>query len=406
MSSSSESPTDVSGNNGGCCKYCQESPPVVNLSSSLSSSSFDNNDDASSKNLLHRNLEFYGWSPITIDKLTTGDVDADRSTLLLQPPSRQEILNLFQNTSELNEAKSIYEYRAAESGAQGDTSVEPKESLEVKLRNIDASSGASYDSGKTSRIDEWCLGLSKIAHLVCQHLDMPSNTMLPSISKDADNKSLDLMRIFYYHATSDTSRIGSSPHTDWGSWTIVWQDSVGGLQTYCRSCGTWIPIRPPQSDENSKSTTWNCIVHVGDMASLALTATQRQSKEAVSLSFDGVNNIAASKCHSHCAWPSPKHRVLTSTTQERASLVYFGYPPANSTLKEISDKLHQDWTKSKSSSRRLPLQEYYLLQNQSTAESSEQQDAEVQARRLYESMKFMSIQDIIQEKWNQVQRTS
>eukprot|EP00554_Chaetoceros_debilis_P010665 CAMPEP_0194109020 /NCGR_PEP_ID=MMETSP0150-20130528/8623_1 /TAXON_ID=122233 /ORGANISM="Chaetoceros debilis, Strain MM31A-1" /LENGTH=69 /DNA_ID=CAMNT_0038797877 /DNA_START=33 /DNA_END=239 /DNA_ORIENTATION=+ len=54
---------------------------------------------------------------------------------------------------------------------------------------------------------------------------------------------MDLLRVFRYDAMTNArqqyAHLGSSPHTDWGSLTVVWQDSMGGLQIYCHDCDKW-----------------------------------------------------------------------------------------------------------------------------------------------------------------------
>lgn len=344
------------------CSYCEKPPPVANIST--------NNKDNGA--LLLTNLQHYGWSPISIDH--------DDDMLTIGPPTQQTILNLFQSSSVIKESK--YSYRAdAESGGQG---IEPKESLEVKVNDLLVEPSSSQQQALL--IDQWCLALYQIAHRVCQCLDIPSDTML--CSQNTKTESLDLMRVFYYHAT-ETPHLGSSPHTDWGSWTIVWQDSVGGLETYCRRCQQWVPVPAAVSCDESSTTSWNCIVHVGDMASLAFQHP------------DATHNNEANTTTSF--WPSPKHRVLTSTN-ERASLVYFGYPPARASMKEIREAL-KDWKLSHRGNC-LPLQEYYLLQDQSQEENTSKNNETTTTKEasLYSSIESLSIQEMIQAKWNQVQR--
>ena len=171
------------------------------------------------------------------------------------------------------------------------------------------------------------------------------------------------------------------------SLTIVWQDSIGGLETYCRSCKKWIPVPPPSiaASSNASDNTWHCIVHVGDMASLALGEPNNPTSD---VNFD------------QCYWPSPKHRVLTSN-QERVSLVFFTYPQPLTTLTTIREKL-KEWKSGKPCGNCLPLKEYYLLQNQSEVtrklNSTENQS--------YSSLESKAIRIVIQEKWGQVQRSS
>jgi hypothetical protein len=358
----------------GHCSHCQKHPLVANLSiSSLSSLSSE---------VLLKNLQHYGWSPIIIEELTVSSFDVedneegqtDSTSLVISPPTRQDVLNLFQSKFLSQEMKDRYQYRA--STESGGDSIEPKESLEVQLANASLIASGSM-------VDQWCLALSKIAHRVCECLDIPPDTMLTDTTKS--KQALDLMRVFHYHAT-DTPQLGSSPHTDWGSWTIVWQDSVGGLETYCRKDHRWVAVPPPQTSSSSMNA-WHCIVHVGDMASLALERPYDISMD------DNYNRL------SYC-WPSPKHRVLTSSQHERASLVYFGYPPSHTSLNEIRKAL-KAW-KPNHRGRCLSLNEYYLLQNQSSAEK---EGAENESS-TYSSIEYLSIQQVIEEKWNQVQRAS
>ena len=163
------------------------------------------------------------------------------------------------------------------------------------------------------------------------------------------------------------------------SLTIVWQDSVGGLETYCRCCKEWIPVPPPiLNTETSSSSLWHCIVHVGDMASLAL------GNETGPVD--------------HCSWPSPKHRVLTSK-QERVSLVFFGYPPPFTSIEEMRNNL-KDYKATRSSGKCLPLEEYYLLKDQS--EVSKGPSIET----VFSKMVSTKVFTVIQKKWLQVQRSA
>ena len=165
----------------GCCTACQEPPLEVNLSPSLFSSS----------EILVKNLQIHGWSPIIIE-------------LNQDSPSRQQILDLFQRKGDYK-----FTYRSSESGAVGEKSIEPKESLEVQLSKVLLDNN---NNNNNSLEEKWCLGLSKIAHRVCECLDLPPGTLLAPCH---DPNTLDLLRIFHYHAT-EGPELGSSPHTDWG----------------------------------------------------------------------------------------------------------------------------------------------------------------------------------------------
>jgi isopenicillin N synthase-like dioxygenase len=41
--------------------------------------------------------------------------------------------------------------------------------------------------------------------------------------------------------------LGSSPHTDWGTLTVVWQDNKRGLQTHCDACNVWLDVNTSSS---------------------------------------------------------------------------------------------------------------------------------------------------------------
>lgn len=374
---------------------------------------------------------------------------------------------------------SLLKYRALESG--GSMAVEPKESLELEQSQIPVVHG-SVDSNRPGasalgfqQVKDWCLTLSKIAHVVNQMLDIPSNLLLvrdddteddnydhdEGMSNDTTkDKSpqdrLDLLRVFYYHQVpkhptgddENSSTFGSSPHTDWGSWTVVWQDTVGGLETYCRRCQKWIAVPPnrsacktgttstsasPESAATTNTNTaaaasnhhhqhqdyiWNCIVHVGDLASLAL------GKEPPPLdNHDDVDEDGNKKNNEGCIqWPSPRHRVVSPTQSTRTSLVYFAYPPPSLSLTQLQEALQVVHWNRNSRGVRLPLSEYYLLQDQSLSTSvstttctatnskNDKHDLfllkEQQATASYQQLRNLSIRDIVQTKWAQVQRDS
>jgi hypothetical protein len=362
--------------------------------------------------------------------------------LTTPPPSQAEILELFQ-TETLQKTPSSSKnnnnhltYRTAESGATGDgdgdggtTIVEPKESLELQRCHANSSNINDNDSGGGGGlVDAWCVTMSRIAQHVCDRLQLPTNTLL-LLDDDDDNdndeypssssSSLDLLRVFYYHAvdtlaaaaspSSSSPILGSSPHTDWGSWTIVWQDEVGGLETYCRCCQKWVPVpaaaSAPIPSSKSNHHSWHCIVHVGDMASLALT-TNDNDHHHTTTSIDDDDDDDNNNKTPMIQWPSPKHRVVSSRYQVRTSLVYFGYPPSTLSLNEIQVQL-KDYCSNGSNGvgRRLPYDEYYLLHDQSSSTADGANIASTPESR-YESLQSQSVQDAIQTKWNQVQRSS
>jgi hypothetical protein len=404
---------------------CRE-PPDVTL--------FDgSNMDRKNKETFIENLQTHGWSPIIVPKAP------------YPSPSQEEILAIFRRRRQRQQQNPDTEnnrdvaFIAAESGSSEGT-IEPKESLEVQLSkcvlNNNVEDVEKGDDEKYRREDDrdertvktWCRTLSWIAHKICElMLDLPENAFLPV----DPNESLDLLRVFHYYAVSaetvkgpsppsPSPTLGSSEHTDWGSLTVVWQDSVGGLQTYCRACKKWIDVKAAAAaavEETTTTTTtettkgpnhrWNCIVHVGDMASLVLD--RNSDDENLSSNID-TNNTKNSISY---PWPSPKHRVKSHPHKERASLVYFGYPPRKLSLDRIQKCLDEGWPHFSTRGQRLPLAEYYLLRNQSATEEqtgagagagAASGDNETEARRLYQTMWSLPIQDIVRLKWEQVNR--
>ena len=186
------------------------------------------------------------------------------------------------------------------------------------------------------------------------------------------------------------------------SFTVVWQDQVGGLQTYCHACQKWMDVgtvatTAQQQQQQHDGTSWDFVVHVGDFTSICVgraleeeaAATQDKTKEEHDLS-------------SCVVWPSPKHRVVSPTQQRRLSLVYFAYPPAAASLQSMQEKLSR-WCRSNlawtSKSIRVPWEDYYVLQNQSS-----QGKRDVRPSEMYKKIASLPVKDVLLEKWNQVQR--
>mmetsp|Transcript_597 Transcript_597/g.1413 ORF Transcript_597/g.1413 Transcript_597/m.1413 type:complete len:388 (-) Transcript_597:170-1333(-) len=347
---------------------CRE-PPTVVLQ-----------DDSQNKTAFIENLRTHGWSPIVVPKAP------------LPAPSQEEVLAIFGRRRQRptsNETSDVA-FIASESGSSEGT-IEPKESLEVLLSKCADLNGEKVENQKQEDCDEitvkaWCKTMSWIAHTIRRDmLNLPENTFLPEDPKE----SLDLLRVFHYYAVSDKPTLGSSEHTDWGSLTVVWQDSVGGLQTFCRKRQKWINVKPAVDDTTTKSHRWECIVHVGDMSSLVLDQSSR-------------NNIDNSKDSISYPWPSPRHRVKSHPEKERVSLVYFGYPPRGLSLCDIQKRIDEGWAHSANRGKKLPLAEYFLLRNQSSGASVKELD--VEADRLYKTMWNLPVQDIVHLKWEQVSR--
>jgi hypothetical protein len=173
----------------------------------------------------------------------------------------------------------------------------------------------------------------------------PTNAVVLD-NDDVDRKanylpcSVDLLRAFYYEtaaaatstnvtatgslspscssSSSNNSRrnvsLGSNEHTDWGSFTIVWQDDVEGcLQTYCHACDSWNNVQVAQSlrkklqhvtksnvnsddndDEgmvkNNSNNMLYLVVHVGDVTSLAIGQQGQQHHQQQPTEIASTNN--------------------------------------------------------------------------------------------------------------------
>lgn len=401
--------------------------------------------DVNQERLLLQNLKHFGWSPISVTGAPS-PCPSHEEIVRLFPPSSGRCCNRNGRDDDVTNVITTKDdtdviYHSAESGSS-EGSVEPKESYEVHLSKCLCGDGDDDDGSSNNVIKTWCRTLSWIAHQVCTVLQVPPNTLLVdddvhnNNNNNAIQESLDLLRVFHYYATPTTQELGSSPHTDWGSLTVVWQDDVGGLQTYCRACHKWVDVKPSststtsslgnsigQETERRQTDThrWECIIHVGDMASLVLDVGNDidavVDSGVANKAADNTKNLTRSIC-----WPSPKHRVVSSASRERTSLVYFGYPPASCSLQTIQDAL-RDW-KPSLRGHRLPLRDYYLLQDQSsnasaadgetanTASSSSSAGttrssscaALSQENQSYSLIREMNIRDIVAWKWSQVQR--
>jgi hypothetical protein len=442
-------------------------------SSSISSSSL----------LLKRNLQDYGWTHLVVDVPECPPPTQSQVFQLFEKQEKKEpqqsqgiSTSTGQNTCDEpamtrdNDSSvgglltanfpSHVLYRTSESG--GTMAVEPKESLEISTANCDDTDANDSDhSSDFDRMVSWCRALQSISQIVRQALQLPPHVLLyeqdpilPSSSQNETDQGtmLDLMRVFYYHRVDDHHQnlppeqgptsssssstvaepliLGSSPHTDWGSFTVVWQDHVGGLQTYCAACQTWNNVKATSTkamgsqsaapiafatDQGPDETTstislprhrWECIVHVGDMTSLAMMLPDTTPVPDP----ETTNNANIKHCQSAVQWPSPRHRVVSSCTSERASLVYFGYPPSHLSLQQVQQAL-RDWSLESRGSC-LPYDAYYLLKNQSDGRSSSSDNNDTldanspskKAQQEYHSMKSRPLGTVVMEKWRQVQR--
>jgi hypothetical protein len=423
---------------------CGTPPPPVDLTQAydLVNLHGDNDDQAQKMHATIRrqlvdNLQSTGWSPVQMNVRDLPKSDADpasdtttarrlRPILQAHELWKDQLTELFEHDVVAAEQKRISSpnnivYRSAESGAPG--TVEPKQSWEV-LRCSCRKSGVDFplqseveaESMVAERMKEWVSVLHSVAVAVRKILQFPESILLHEESCHSNSNdgttsmpcSSDLLRAFLYDTVdvttpsddfdSPNSTLGSSPHTDWGSFTVVWQDTVGGLQTFCHGCEKWADVA---AEIPGDSGVVRFVVHIGDITSLALgrALQETSSKDRREVVIDD-NDIETAPV----VWPSPKHRVLSPTTQKRASLVYFAYPPHDISIREITTNL-TSWCQQQQVNsyslippNRVPYDEYYLLHNQSMASS-------VTPEQQFQAIVDRPLKDVFSEKWEQVQRS-
>jgi len=244
---------------------------------------------------------------------------------------------------------------------------------------------------------------------------------------------MDLLRVFLYDAVASKedqeTYLGSSPHTDWGSLTIVWQDWKGGLQNYCYEHSFWNDIKLPMEDKQENNNSTFFFVHVGDFLSLAMNHCHHPN---VRYDHDTTKNRRV-------IWPSPRHRVLCPVVQfdsddallsdriqtKRCSLVYFAYPPLGVSLQDAEERLHScehiqrgmlNNNKEENKYTTLfPYDRYILLLDQSLSTNDNSDLKSLEDRSLtprdfaygtYQRFHTRPFHQIVQEKWSQVQRRS
>ena len=309
--------------------------------------------------------------------------------------------------------------RTAESGDEQHPNPEPKLSWEfcrcVSARQVvkdDADLPPSLDSSDIENdaldyLPSWTEALHSVAAVVIHTIGISEQVVLNEKNCDCVRKiisnpenntnisrekcNVDLLRCFRYDAipAEEDNQLGSSSHTDWGSLTVVWQDDKGGLQTYCNACEKWTDVAAPE--RKSATKTINLFIHVGDFLSLA-THGERMTHLPI--------------------WPSPRHRVICPTKQPnqsekdqcRRSLVYFAYPPPNVSL-ATAQKVVEPLICDDSSENTVMFQEYSLLHNQSQQQNADQTNGGSSTNfETYENIRRRPFGEVIQEKWDQVQR--
>jgi hypothetical protein len=371
------SPTII---NNSCVCVCAR-PPIVDLASPLDLASSSKNEQ------LRENLCRFGWSHVTMNV-------AQLLNIQHQPPNtittqhlhlENEIASFFDDSvvqQELLSANSVCQYFRSESGAADNGAVEAKQSWQL----IKQDTHQLPVTNIAAKLLPCMSALHEVAVAVQRALQLPDTVQLLS---DADR-----LRAFYYDtATTTTTQteesFGSNAHTDWGTLTVVYQDNVGGLQTYCNECDAWVNVDTAATTTTGEDTTTTVpfVVHVGDTLSLAIqkAAATTARHEETRVSF-----------------PSPKHRVVSPTTEKRTSLIYFAYLPERQSIQSLTMAL-EPWTREHKviAPLHIPYQDYFLLRNQSARNDT---DVILSARTQLDAIWKLPLEDVIRNKWKQVQR--
>mmetsp|Transcript_2510 Transcript_2510/g.3799 ORF Transcript_2510/g.3799 Transcript_2510/m.3799 type:complete len:470 (+) Transcript_2510:3-1412(+) len=320
---------------------------------------------------------------------------------------------------------STYRGRNAESGKVGSTldngdNEEPKQSWEFRRCHCTSLLKGEEDS-TDSTLCQWTMALHSIAVRLSDILNLPNGMIVRN--DDGDGCNSDLLRVFRYDPIDPQQprqdddendiALGSSPHTDWGTMTIVWQDGIGGLQMYCHENDQWYPVVPPPSSSNDSKHQLHCFVHVGDFLSLSSPPVM----SSCSNNRNGHDAVVVEPL-----WKSPRHRVVSPTgIKPRYSLVYFLYPRLGMTLRHAQTQManngdyfgatiHDD-DPLPMNHRSYPssvLERYSLLHNQSVVlepfgGETDNDDSILQTR--FQEMRHVPFEEVVAQKWAQVQRS-
>jgi hypothetical protein len=380
--------------------------------------------------LLFENMEIYGWSSIHIEidkhapfyqQCSKPSQDLLRQHLYWKKLHEEMFLDNYLCSLSHGEEFNNLKFIAEESGSPEYGLVEAKCSWEFKPGKIVKDGNQSKSSGTLTRnvvahrMKSWSEVLKKAAILVRKALQLPEHLLLHEISdQDVSAGNLDILRAFSYEKAtllanpagereSTNTTIGSSPHTDWGSFTVVWQDETpeSCLQTYCPLHDKWNDVTISPKPERSEFLT--LIVHVGDILSLgigrSLQLKKQNSETAEELPVLEANQV----------WPSPRHRVLSPISQKRNSLVYFCYPPANKTIGSIAEGL-ADFCRREYATcvftrdNFISYDGYSLLLDQSAAQGNKTNELEAAVEQRFAAIIYTPVVDILNTKWQQVQR--
>ena len=284
---------------------------------------------------LLNNLQRFGWAHVSLRR---SDIPPTSPLLyggchdLWNHPSgnpKQAIAELFQPDFLSKHPFPNAIYRTAESGSPGEATVEPKQSWETRrCRSYDTqptSTTVVVDDDKDQRLllKDITHAFHSVVTTVNWVLRLPDNLLVQEQTNSEEEPvycscgcsspvtkqphqqpqqtpapqspcNVDLLRLFYYDQVPPPTHneqqqlhqsiLGSSSHTDWGAFTVVWQDQVGGLQTWCPACDVWRNVEASFDDDtgnnNKDDGMLRFVIHVGDVTSLALAhAAQQQQRD-------------------------------------------------------------------------------------------------------------------------------
>lgn len=396
---------------------CSLMPPVINVGDPLAATS------------LLEALSKWGWAPLVDDDAKSKLVNVKAtvtqllatSSLLSSSSSETSSSNSGIGIGSTGSCNNItYRGRMSESGG-GLHQTEPKQSLEMTRCRGSHHHHNDSTATATSILHEWCDTLHSVAQKVHTLLKLPetimvqdechcgsysSSTTATTTTTTKKRCNVDLLRVFQYDAILPSKNdkhtsLGSSPHTDWGSWTVVWQDSPDAcLQTYCRACQTYIHVTP--SLPLSSQSSFDFIIHVGDVLSLAMNHASITT--TTTTNNNNKNNMTT-------IFPSPQHRVLSPKYEPRVSLVYFCYPPPGITLATIETSLQDGHCSAilpaNGRCAMINYSDYYILKNQTNMiDEDNNNDYTINYEQaIYQSIRSIPLDQVIAAKWNQVQRT-
>jgi isopenicillin N synthase-like dioxygenase len=317
------------------------------------------------------------------------------------------------------EAVSVFRGAGGESGSAESNMAEPKQSWEYSRCICPSSHQLQLQQQQHPTdlfLSHWTSAVYQISLLLAKLLQLPTemlantceanftanNNLSSSSTASFVRCNYDLLRLFRYDPVStannnNTLPLGSSEHTDWGTLTIVWQDTVGGLQIYCPKHNRYNDVvLTALSKGKYADTAIPLFVHVGDFLCLAKGFTST---------------------HDSFFWPSPKHRVISPKKEPRFSLVYFAYPDPQLTLAQAIELMQERRNTNDDCTAGAPgngrgissctslLKQLSLLCNQSPATSNNaSKNMEWDVFQHLHHKPFAS--NVIPNKWSQVQRTA